>query len=573
MKPSRAKSYVVVASEEAVLGQFLLEPASLRVRPVGPFVEHLLRLGVDLSARESKMSVGTIPAVLVSQAIEPWRETFLRAIPQISQLEALAERHRAEHASRLQVAPLLAERCVERFPAPEDPCYEGLYDFQNAGVSWLTKAGFRGILGDDMGLGKTVQALVVSSKVPDMRRLLIVGTSSTLRNWGREAAKWVPGISVRTCVSSAKTPKLVEQTLADPGQAALVLTWGLLASVQDDLARVSWDVVVADEAHYLKDPNSQRARALLPLLLRSPSRILMTGTDMPNRTRELFPLLHAVDPVAWPSFIPFGEAYCGPRDTKVFGGGTVRTYDGSTRRQDLARQIRPYRVRRLKKDVLEALPEKILQTLPLDAPPALAKAYADWRLRVKMTSGQPSPELLTELLRLRLQTGLAKVEPAAEWISNAVSPSDPVVAFVALRQVHAELKAKLEAEGHRVASIVGETPVHRRQAIVDAFQGGQIDVLLGSTAMKEGVTLTRSCTSLFVERWWTPGDESQAEDRTYRIGQDRGVLVARMHLTGSTDDHVVSLMDRKESAIDALSGQGFVDLLLSDLRRTDASSP
>ena len=572
MKTSRAKSYVVVTSGPWVLGQLLLEPASLRVRPVGPFVEHLTQLGVDLSARESKMSVGTIPAVLVSQAIAPWREAFLEALPQILDLEQLAERHQTEHAQRLEVAWALASRCVERFPAPEDPRYEGLYDFQNAGVSWLTKAGFRGILGDDMGLGKTVQALVVSAKVPGMRRLLIVGTSSTLRNWGREAAKWVPGISVRTCTTSAKTPKLVEQTLADPGQAALVLTWGLLASVQDDLARVPWDVVVADEAHYLKDPNSQRSRALLPLLLRAPSRILMTGTDMPNRTRELFPLLHAVDPVAWPSFIPFGEEYCGPRMTKIFGGGTIRTYDDSSHRQDLARKIRPYRIRRLKKDVLEALPEKILQTLPVDAPPALLKAYADWCLQIKLSSGQPSGEVLSGLSRLRLQTGLAKVEPAAEWISNAVSPTNPVVAFVALRQVHTELKARLEAEGHRVASIVGETPINRRQAIVDDFQAGRIDVLLGSTAMKEGVTLTRACTSIFVERWWTPGDESQAEDRTYRIGQDRGVLVVRMHLTGSTDDHVVSLMDRKASAIDALSGQGFIDLLLADLRSAHVPS-
>lgn len=530
---------------------------------------HLESLGLMFPAKEAGLPVTDVPATLVEEAIQPWRTEFEAALPDLDLLLALGREHQAQHALRVQKLNALSASCANA--KPSGPALEGPFPFQQAGFEWLLLADCRAILGDDMGLGKTVQALLCLQEVAP-RRFLVVTTTSTLRNWVKEAARWTR-LSLVACGSGKHISKRISGTKKVQGlrdmedSGGMVVTWGLLDRALGALSSIPWDFIVVDEAHYAKSPSSRRFRALASLALPAKHRLLVTGTDIPNRPRELWPLLHLVDPAAFPLFHSYGERFCGPR-LKVEGGREKRTYDGSTHRPELAREIRAYRIKRLKVNVLDQLPPKIRQVLELEPVLEISEAYEAWQAQVReAASGSLAGEALSALSALRLAAGMAKVEAAVEWISNAVSPEDPVVAFLWHKGVHDAVLKGLTEAGLRVASIVGKTSGPRRQEIVDLFQSGQLDVVLGSSAMKEGVTLTRARLLLRIERWWTPGDEDQAADRIHRIGQVRGVQITSLHLPGSTDDHVVRLLDQKAKWIDDLGGVSFVDLLLHDLRR------
>ena len=577
MSRKRVRAYVDVphpAGGGRVLAQVLQGPASLRVRATNVVRDHLESLGLTMEGRESGMPVFEVPAVLVDAAVDPWHEAFSFVLPELRLLRALGLRHLDQRDLRQEVLPHLGSSCTSAEPrsVPEG---DQLFPFQRAGLEWLRLSSWRAILGDEMGLGKTPTALVAAHEAGAWRTL-VVTTTSTLRNWVKEARRWHPSAFFHACGSSKQISEHLRHLDKQRERRGVVVTWGLLDRNAELLSAVPWDFVIVDEAHYAKELTSQRTRALLPLVLSSPARLMLTGTDVPNRPREIWPLLHMVDPARYPVFRPFGERYCQPVERALPGGSKVIEYNGAMNLKDLARELRGLRVRRLKVDVLEQLPDKTHQTLELDEVPEISEAFKRWRAETaklmavnrSLDLGPHTPDL-SALGRFRLDAGMTKVDDAVEWLLNAVSPTDPAVAFIWHRDVHDELVLKLREAGLRVDSIVGATTSKRRDELVSTFQAGGLDVLVGSSAMKEGVTLTRSRLCLRVERWWTLGDEAQAEDRVFRIGQTRGVLVTNLHLPGSTDDYVVKLLDKKAAWIDQLGGKSFKELLLADLARGD----
>ena len=495
------------------------------------------------SAKEGARRVYDVPAVLIPDLLAQMEQPKY----QIS-----------TDAIREHLRPLLDLAVVQRVAYDrvnanvheqgEPVADDVLMPFQKAGVGWLLAKDGVGLVGDDMGLGKTAQALAWMRHA-GVRRAIVVAPASVALNWAREATRFCPGFHARVALKQADMDKLLASPPPDP--SFVVVTWDGLRRMWASLLALKADAIVADEAHYAKSLDAQRTRALVWVGSSLKHRVLLSGTPMRNRPRELFPLLHLLDPARFPAFVPYGERYCGPK-LQRFGARHVRTYDGATNTGELNLLLRAYMIRRTKMEVLHDLPPKRVQRLPLPTVPAIQRSLkaAMHLLRVEQHEG--GNRGLGLITQIRQEVGLAKVEAAVEWIQGLREAEEPGVVFTHHLSVLEALVAACRENGWTHARIAGDTPAALRQEAVNDFQAGRVDLMLATEAAREGITLTRAANLLFVEYFWVNGDMSQASDRIWRIGQHRDVLVTILHLEGSLDDHVAKLLDRKGKIIDAV---------------------
>lgn len=550
------------ADSERLAVRAVVRPGVLALRAIGPYKDILFTLEIPFKL-EGVFRAGTHLVTL------PLLDRVLPHMPDELRIWVSAERpdwvdwaHREKrlHAARERVALQLATWSGRSDPpaqadlfdpapdpvrdAPADHPARDLYDFQKTGVQWLALAKGRAILGDDMGLGKTPQLLVYCDLTPAVRRVLIVCPSVVTLNWKQEAQRWAPTIPLTVGKSTRSVRKLLAaDPICPPGRWGLIVSWGLLARVVPELIAAGFDTVIADEIHNAKTPTAQRTRALHEIGWLAERRLGASGTEISNRPKEVWPLLSFVDPLAFPLFKPYGELYCGAR-TEYYRGREIRTYKGASRLKQLNALSRKYTQRREKRAVLPQLPPKRRQFLPLDPPAAFSRNY---KAQIKALRSGEDDQAMGKIAVMRKEVGLAKVDAAIAWITAAVANGEPVIAFLHHRDVYTALCAGLT--GLRVTSIVGATTQKQRHDRVAAFQAGEYDVIIGSMAMKEGVTLTRSAFTLHIERWWVSGDEDQSEDRACRIGQTRGVLNTYLHLRDSLDDYVHALIESKRAVI------------------------
>jgi len=472
------------------------------------------------------------------------------------------------HANRMILAELSGALAVSneipilaRQAWLEKRCaYDRLYPFQRASLIWMDLAFGRGINGDDMGLGKTPQTLCYMESHDTVQRALIVCPSSVSYNWQKEGASWAPSFDFRVATSARQLARDLERGPPDH-RIAWIVTWGLLYRCFDTLERFGFDSIVGDEAHNIKSLHAQRSQAFLGLAFQARHRMLLTGTSVRNRPAEFWPLLHCISPLQYRHFRPFGELFCGPK-TIYKRGAPLRTYKGKSRLPRLNLKTRPFMSRRTKKEALPQLPPKIIQSVPVPWP--TKKLERESRammaeLRAKMLAareqgdgGEQDATVLALLHRARMHAALAKVPSTLDWIESTVQQDEPVVVFLYHDAVREALEEGLGKLTIPYAVIVGSTPKKRRERIKERFQAGELQVLLGSEAMKEGVTLTRGRYTYHAEGWFVPADEDQADDRCYRIGQERKVFCVYPYLPGSIDEHLAAIRKRKRAITGAI---------------------
>lgn len=496
---------------------------------------------------------------LISQlrTVRPaWFEWLEREIP----------RHHASRNAQPRLAKLSGAEAIswaesnDAFDAsPAGHPWHGLRSYQQAGVRWLNIAHGRAILGDDMGLGKTSESLTYLQLV-GAERVLVVCPSVVLINWQREAARWAPAIAFTPIRSQEELAAFIARPHL-PRRFAVSVSWGLLRLVKDALIGLRFDTVVADEIHYASNPESQRTQALLELGMQPwcERRLGLTGTEVRNRPKELWPLLRFVDPLRFRVFARYGERFCGPKNKKVPIDGKqvmIREYNGVSKIRELNELLRGYAIRRDKKQVLTEIPEKTRQMLPVpwtvDEQRTVAVRFERIKKKIGLDGTGEQLWAMGQLTELRKEAGLAKVPIATELIADTVRSGEPVIVFLYHHEVREALEKGLAEAGISSLSIVGETPPKKRDEYVQAFQDGKADVIIGSTAMKEGVTLHRARITLHVERFWVPADEEQAEDRACRFGQRRAVLNWYLHLEGSMDDYMAKVIEAKREILNAL---------------------
>ncbi|HEY6726501.1 MAG TPA: DEAD/DEAH box helicase, partial [Polyangiaceae bacterium] len=449
-----------------------------------------------------------------------------------------------------------------------------LRDYQIDGFRWLARladAELSACLADDMGLGKTLQTIALLLYRARKGPALVVAPTSVCDNWRRELARFAPSLELRMFAGAGR-----ERELERLGPRHVVIaSYALLQQNAEPLQAVSFATVILDEAQMIKNAESQRARAACALDAKV--RIALTGTPVENHIGDLYSIFRFLLPDlvgSWPAFHRrFGAA----------GGGEA----GSVAQRSLKRLLKPYLLRRTKAQVLDELPPltEIEHRVTLSAAEVALYEGIRCKALAALEQGAKNPRdrlrVLAEITRLRrlcchpqlvapgANADSAKLDALIELIVELGEGRHRALVFSQFVDVLSLVKARLEAQGISYQYLDGSTPAPRRAAAVDAFQSGEGDVFLISLkAGGFGLNLTAADYVIHVDPWWNPAVESQASDRAHRIGQTRPVTVYRLIASGTIEERIVQLHQKKRELATSLLDESHTAAALSpeDLR-------
>ena len=423
-----------------------------------------------------------------------------------------------------------------------------LFPYQAEGAEFLTGHN-RALLADGMGLGKSAQAIVAAGKV-GARTVVVICPAIARINWRREWDMW--GGDETVFIESYDT--IVRR-----------------ASTRDHIKKLSPDLIILDEAHYLKNRTSKRTKCLYGtyckgdgLVSLAPRVWLLTGTPTPNDVSEIYTHISAL----WPDMLPgdgkyftFLQRYCS-FDSTPFGIKIL----GNKRETlpELRSNLNSVMLRRRAEDVLKDLPPIVWQDMTVE-PDQINSELAALEaspevMSIKAVLGDINAELVDAdniaMATLRKLTGIAKAHVIGKLVSEELEANayDKVIIFAHHRDVIAELLEELAEYG--AVSITGSTSQTTRQHHIDEFQNNPaVRVFIGQIqACATAITLHAANQVIFAEASWTPSDNAQAAKRAHRIGQTRPVMVRMIGLAGSIDEAVTRVLARKSRLISEALG-------------------
>jgi SNF2 family DNA or RNA helicase len=442
--------------------------------------------------------------------------------PSSEEIKAL-ERAKAERAELIQrafFAPM-ALLPVEDAVIDEIAARCSLMPHQNDGVRhFLTRTS--ALNGDDMGLGKTRQTVSAASHLVGGK--VIVCPASLKDNWSRE---------IRMVIPDAE-PYIFDNALPDIQPEWLIVNYERLNALLEKLdCNHDWKFVVAafDEAHYLKEPSAQRTQASFNLAERAERKWLLTATPMLNKPEETWTLLRL-------SGHPAGDV-----DVKTFAGHFAKSRND---RKGLGDRISEWMIRRLKDDVL-TLEGKYRQEPYISANTDDMRQYTDFmededliplqkinlaRQWLEQVKREPILEMMNDLQRDAKAIIFCNFEATVKWFMDQLPTGSAV-------------------------RLTGKESRKKRDAAVNTFQADPDCrwFVANIKAAGVGLNLTAATYVFFVSRPWTPADQTQAEDRAYRIGQNRRVEIYIPTIPDTMDEQIKALIQNKaEITADVLAG-------------------
>jgi SWI/SNF-related matrix-associated actin-dependent regulator 1 of chromatin subfamily A len=450
-------------------------------------------------------------------------------------------------------------------PAPDGLDY---LPFQRAGIEFCISRQ-NVLLADSMGLGKTVQAIGLINKLYAINRVLVLCPASLRLNWKKELEKWL--------VRKRKILVLNANRFLNPSEWDIIITnYDIVHKHFEKLRRGNWDLLICDEAHYLKNKKARRTKYVfgggdIKEGIRAKRKLFLTGTPIENNPGELWPLLNALRPDLFSNWWTFVQRYCGAYRDRF----NQIKLGKPTNLDELHDQLRTHvMVRRLKEQVLTELPPKIRQVIELPANGASSVVAAEntaWQtyehLKGELASAvaeaeaSEDPEVFSdrikqlryeervafgEIARRRKETAIAKIPYVLAHLDNV---SEKVVVFAHHKDVIAAIAEKM---GKKAVKLDGGTAKTARQEAVDRFQSDpDIKCFIGSlTAAGVGITLTAASHVVFAELDWVPGKVAQAEDRCHRISQKNSVLIQHLVFEDSLDCKMAKTIVEKQEMID-----------------------
>ncbi|XP_057286129.1 SWI/SNF-related matrix-associated actin-dependent regulator of chromatin subfamily A-like protein 1 [Pezoporus wallicus] len=437
---------------------------------------------------------------------------------------------------------------------------KSLMPFQREGVNFAILRNGRLLIADDMGLGKTVQAICIAAYYQKEWPLLVVTPSSVRFTWAEAFHRWLPSLS------PGSTNVIV--TGKDNLTAGLIniVSFDLLSKMDKQL-QSTFQVVIIDESHFLKNIKTARCRAAMPLLKAARRVILLSGTPAMSRPAELYTQIAAVQPAFFPQFQSFGLRYCDAR--KMPWGWD---YSGSSNLTELKILLEEsIMIRRLKSDVLSQLPAKQRKVVVVAPEKISAETKAVLAAEAKMmTKGYKSKKQEKEaLLIFYSSTAEAKIHSVVEYVLDLLeSGNNKFLVFAHHKIVLDAIVAELEKKDVEYIRIDGSTPSAERQSLCQKFQLSekQMVAVLSLTAANMGLTLSAADLVVFAELFWNPGVLIQAEDRAHRIGQTSSVNVHYLVAKGTADDYLWPMIEEKIKVL------GEAGLSETDFSRTAEST-
>jgi len=444
-------------------------------------------------------------------------------------------------------------------PAPKGLEY---LPFQKAGIAFALKRK-RILLADDMGLGKTIQSIgVINALHRNCKKILIISPAIAKLNWEQELHKWLV---------LSRSIEVAYSNKTFPSSDIVVINYDIVAKHEKQIRGREWDLLIADECHYLKNRKAKRTAVVLGARnkkgIQATRKIFLTGTPIVNYPVEIYGIANHLMNGGLGTFKSFVEAYTEPRRTH-FGMDYTKSKDLELLKNKLRQSIM---IRRLKKEVLKELPDKIRQIIeiPMDGveeqlsfkmKKMLSAAIVnsskelsekEFEKEIKKLKIDLEEQDFETISQIRHATSIKKIPFVIEHIKNILQSKDKLVVFAH----HKKVVSALYTEFKKVAvSLTGSHTSKQKQYAVDTFQNEDSCKLFIGSIQSSGVavTLTASSHIVFAELDWVPGNMSQAEDRCHRIGQGNSVLIQHIVFEGSLDCFIAKKLVKKQTAINAV---------------------
>lgn len=448
------------------------------------------------------------------------------------------------------------------------PLRERLRPYQAEGALWLlshTRSGTGGLLADDMGLGKTIQALAMLEQTPGPH--LVVCPSSLVWNWTREAASFTPRLRVLGLDGSGRESRFAQI----PDHDLVITSYALLRRDIEKYKAIRFSTVILDEAQHIKNPDSQNAKAACAV--QANARFILTGTPLENSIRDIWSLFDFILPGYLGTRKDFQDRYEKP----------LQAGDRASVWPRLVRRVRPWMLRRNKKEILTELPDKIEQIVEVELTPDQKAIYTQLQIAARAevdalkqkSGGVARMRVLTALLRLRQAScdlrllgaqssaPSAKLDALIEILREAGDGGHRTLVFSQFASMLDLIGPALDEAGISWCRLDGSTS--DRASVVEKFQSdSSLSVFLISLkAGGTGLNLTAADTVVHFDPWWNPAVEAQATDRAHRIGQKNVVTSIKIIARDTVEQRVLQMQDKKRAMIvdlfESESGAGILD--------------
>ena len=467
---------------------------------------------------------------------------------------------------------------IQKTPVPKT--FKGeLRDYQRDGLSWMTflnEFNFGGCLADDMGLGKTVQFIAMllkhrhTAKTKDPA--LIVVPRSLIFNWASECKRFGPKLKVLEYTGMDRAALRDDFATQD----VILTTYGTVRRDVAILKDVQFDYVVLDEAQTIKNPSSQIARA--SRLLRARHRLALSGTPIENNVGDLWSIFEFLNPGMLGRSSAFRNHVSDP--------------DSADSRKLVARGLRPFILRRTKKQVAAELPERLEETIYCDMDTEQRRLYDELRVHYRESLlgavekdglSKSKMHVLEALLRLRQaachpallnrgsdEDAYAKLEFLIPHLNELVAEGHKSLVFSQFTSMLSIVREHLDKSGIEYEYLDGQTRDRERR--VNRFQEDENCpvFLISLKAGGLGLNLTAADYVFLLDPWWNPAVEAQAIDRAHRVGQTKTVFAYRMICRDTVEEKIAELQKKKRDLADAiLDGADQSSSILKDLSVED----
>lgn len=423
-------------------------------------------------------------------------------------------------------------------------------------LSYLHERRLGGLLADDMGLGKTVQIIACMARLSEMNQLrpaLVVLPVALVENWLREIRRFAPSIR-RTYVHQGQQRHRNAALLES--YDVVFTTYQTLRRDQLMLGRIDWTMIVCDEAQNVKNPTAQMTAATKGMKARV--RVAATGTPVENGLSELWCIVDFAQPGKLGSQREFRQAFEQPLISSTDATETARLVG------ELQERLVPHYVRRLKRDVLDGLPDRTDLRYEVELGPRQRQIYA--KLAAAVRDGSMIPlEGIQKLITVCSHPELAepsgtdagglirecpKLQQTLAVLASVKGAGERAVVFTRLRAMQRILQDAIRLEfGVHAPIINGEVAGGRRVDMVEQFN--EMDtfgvLILGPEAGGVGLTITGANHVVHYTRLWNPAKENQATDRVHRLGQVRPVTVHYPIVSGTVEEKLHQLLEEKRS--------------------------
>lgn len=437
-----------------------------------------------------------------------------------------------------------------------------LYKFQKQGLFLIEKFKGRALLADEMGLGKTIQAIAYTARHPEFKHITVVCPNYLKTNWKNEFY-----------MLTGQTAEIATANYFPEGSRIVIINYDIVSKFKKQLIKQKSDLLIIDEAHFIKNKKTIRTKAVKSIAIHSPKILALTGTPIENKPSDIYVVMKILNEFLFPNEWSFLHTYCGPKNN-----GFGWQFNGATNTDKLhSILVENIMIRRLKKDVLQELPDKqytrllfeinnrdeynevlhdfvayVKNKVEIDYHKKLSEYFNSGLIEFNKNKLKELQEKagekalpIAQIEVLKQLSTKGKLKGIIEWVENFFESKGKLVLFCD----HIFVIDALMAYFSKIAvKVDGRCKLEERDVAVQAFQTNKkVKLFIGNSAAQTGLTLTAASDIGIIEFPWNPAVLSQRIDRIHRIGQKNAVNVYYFLGEDTIDVDILILLGEKES--------------------------